>query len=189
MLWPALRVLSHGDLTSHQFQELLGVLQLERTPRTEGPGATKSVAHRALASDTATRLILDLARTGTSGWVFSLFFDGEPPSTATVEDYRVLLRGTVERFGLALVEITPAASADEVHIVPSEPVGAPESTLGPAWDLPYDDLSQMWSHIGLRRDAPREVKEIKLREVMRSPAWPAAPAKLRRQAESFLRGA
>ncbi|GGO98544.1 hypothetical protein [Wenjunlia tyrosinilytica] len=187
MLWPALQVFARGQLTPEQLQRLLGTLRLEETPRTEGPGAAKSIAHRSFSDDTDTRLVLDLARTGESGWLLTLFFDGEPPSTDTVEGHRVLLRDAVERLGLKLIEITPAASADEVYVMPPPPPGTPEPTIGVSWDLPYDDLEQMWPHIGLRKDAPRDVKEVKLREVMRTPAWSAAPATLRRQAEDFLR--
>ncbi|MBB5940311.1 hypothetical protein [Streptomyces zagrosensis] len=187
MLWPALRVLAHGELTSEQLRRLLGTLRLEETPRTEGPGAAGSIAHRSFTDDTDTRLVMDLARTGESGWVLALFFDGEPPSAGTVEGHRVLLRDAVERFGLTLVEITPAATADEVHVAPPPPPGVPEAGIGVYWDLPYDDLDQLWPHVGLRKDAPREVKEVKLREVMRTPAWSAAPLSLRRQAEAFLR--
>ncbi|MGA3562137.1 hypothetical protein [Melissospora conviva] len=188
MLWPALRVLSQGTLTSDQLQELLGMLQLVDTPRTEGPAAAKSVAHRSFAGAPGTRLVLDLARTGESGWVLTLFFDGEPPSDETVDSQRALLREAVERFGLTLIEITPAATAEEVHVPPREPAGAVEPTVGSVWDLPYADLDQLWAHVGLRKDAPREVKVIKLSEVMRSPAWPSAPAALQRQVESFLGG-
>lgn len=186
MLWPALVVLSHGELTSDQFQWLLGTLRLEETPRTEGPGAATSIAHRSFSDDTGTRLVLDLARTGESGWVLALFFDGHPPSTGTVDGHRALLRDAVEQLDLVLVEITPAATADEVHVVPPPPPGTPESTIGASWDLPYRDLDQLWPHVGLRRDAPREVKEVKLREVMRTLAWSAAPTALRRQAVEFL---
>ncbi|EKX63942.1 hypothetical protein STRIP9103_04939 [Streptomyces ipomoeae 91-03] len=185
MLWPALRVLSQGELTSDQLQRLLDTLRLARVPRSEGPGAAKSVAHRSFIDSTGTRLVLDLATAGESGWVLALFFEGEPPATETVEGHRVLLREAVERFGLTLIEITPAATADEVHVVPPAP-GVPESGIGAAWDLPYDNLDDMWPHLGLRKDAPREVKKVKLREVMRTPAWSAAPAALRREAEDFL---
>ncbi|HEV7933157.1 MAG TPA: hypothetical protein VGP70_12730 [Actinomadura sp.] len=187
MLWPALRVLSQGELTSDQLRRLLGTLRLEQAPRTEGPGAARSIAHRSFTDDTGTRLVLDLARTGESGWVLALFFDGERPSADTVEGHRVLLREAVERLGLTLVEITPAATADEVYVMPPPTPGTSESTIGVSWDLPYDDLDQLWQHVGLRKDAPREVKEVKLREVMRTPIWSVAPPALRRQAEVFLR--
>ncbi|MDT0573095.1 hypothetical protein RM704_37545 [Streptomyces sp. DSM 3412] len=187
MLWPALRVLSQGELTPDQLQGLLSRLRLEEIPRTEGPGAAKSLAHRSFTDDTGTVLVLDLARSGESGWVLALFFDGEPPSADTVEGHRVLLRDAIEQVGLTLVEITPAATADEVHVPPPHP-GASETGVGVTWDLPYDDLDHMWSHIGLRKDAPREVKVVKLREVMRTPAWSVAPLSLRRQADDFLRG-
>ncbi|MCX4732730.1 hypothetical protein [Streptomyces sp. NBC_01363] len=186
MLWPALRVLSQGELTSDQLQQLLGTLRLDESPRTEGPGAARSIAHRSFTDDTGTRLVLDLARTGESGWVLALFFDGEPPSIDTIEGHRVLLRDAVERFGLMLIEITPAATADEVYVAPPPP-GAPESGIGVSWDLPYNDLDQLWPHLGLRKDAPREVKEVKLYEAMRTPAWSSAPLSLRRQVEAFLR--
>jgi hypothetical protein len=187
MLWPALRALFHGELAPDQLRRLLGTLRLEEAPRTEGPGAARSIAHRSFAGETGTRLVLDLARTGESGWVLTLFFDGELPSTETVEGHRVLLRDAVERLGLTLIEITPAATADEVHVVPPPPPGTPESGIGVSWDLPYDELDQLWPHVGLRRDAPREVKEVKLREVMRTPVWSDAPQTLHRQAEAFLR--
>ncbi|MEU2854566.1 hypothetical protein [Streptomyces syringium] len=186
MLWPALRVLSHGELSADQLQDLLSTLRLERTPRTEGPGAERSVAHRSFTDDTGTRLVLDLARSGEAGWVLALFFDGEPPAPDTVDSHRALLREAVERLGLTLIEITPAATTEEVFVVPPPSPGSPESTIGASWDLPYNDLDHMWPHVGLRKDAPREVKEVKLREVMRTPAWAAAPPAIRRQAEAFL---
>ncbi|MEE6261239.1 hypothetical protein [Plantactinospora sonchi] len=186
MLWPALRVLSRGELTSDQLRRLLDMLQLDDAPRVEGPGAAKSIAHRTFADTTGTRLVLDLARTGESGWVLALFFDGEPPSTDTVENHRRLLRDIVERLGLTLIDIAPAATADEVHVPPQEPVGAVESSIGYAWDLPYTDLDQLWMHVGLRRNTPRVVKVVKLREVMGSRIWSVAPPALQRQAESFL---
>jgi hypothetical protein len=46
----------------------------------------------------------------------------------------------------------------------------------------------VWAHVGLREDAPREVKEFKLRELMLTPAWASAPVGLRSQAEAFLNG-
>jgi hypothetical protein len=185
MLCPALRVLSQGVLTSDQRRWLLDSLQLEEVPRAEGPGAARSIAHRSFTDETGARLVLDLARTGESGWVFALFFDGEKPSAETVEGHRTLLRDAVERLGLTLIEITPAATADEVYVAP--PSDAPKDTMVTSWELPYYELDQMWAHLGLRKDAPREVKEVKLREVMRTPAWSVAPPTLRRQAETFLR--
>jgi hypothetical protein len=186
MIWPALQVLSMGELSSGQLQWLLATLQLDGVPRTEGPGSAGSVAHRSFADGTGGHLVVDLARTGESGWVLTLFFDGEPPSLDTVEGHRVLFGDVVERLGLALIEVTPAATAEEVFVVSPSWSGAPESTIGVVWDLPYDDLDRLWSHVGLRNDAPREVKEVKLLEVMRTPVWSVAPATLRRQAESFL---
>ncbi|MFH9871557.1 hypothetical protein ACH4NT_36470 [Streptomyces lydicus] len=166
----------------------MDTFRLEGTPRTEGPGAAKSIAHRSFSDASGTRLVLDLARTGESGWVFTLFYAGTRPAAGTVEDHRALFRDAVDRLGLALVEITPAASADEVLITSPDSPGVPESAIGAHWDLPHEDLGRVWPHLGLREDAPREVKEIKLRELMRTPAWPAAPEVLRQQAEEFLRG-
>jgi hypothetical protein len=187
MLWPALRVLAHGDLTTEQLRWLLGTLRLEGVPRTEGPASATSIAHRSFTGDTNTRLVLDLARSGDSGWVLALFFDGEPPSADTVDRHRMLLRDTVEQFGLTLVEVVPAASAEEVHVV-APGLNVPESAIGVSWDLPYSDLDHLWPHVGLRKDAPQEVKAVRLRELMRTPVWSTAPAALRGQAEAFLRG-
>ncbi|MEN8649704.1 hypothetical protein ABCR94_03370 [Streptomyces sp. 21So2-11] len=186
MLWPALRAISHGGLTPDQLHWLLGMFQLQETPRTQGPGAAKSIAHRSFTDQSGTRLILDLARTGEAGWVFTLFYPGQRPPADTVEDHRALFRDAIDRLSLTLVEITPAATADEVLILPSAPPGTPQSAIGAHWDQEYEDLDQVWPHVGLRKDAPREVKEVKLRELMRTPAWPFAPAALRRQAEDFL---
>ncbi|MFE5327303.1 hypothetical protein ACFRCG_13060 [Embleya sp. NPDC056575] len=186
MLWPALRVLARGELSSERIRHLLTTLRLEENPRSEGPGASMSLAHRTFTDDTGTRLVLDLGRADESGWILALFFDGEPPSTDTVEGYRVLLRAAVDRLGLALIEVTPAAAADEVYVAPPPSPDTPEPMIL-SWDLPYDDLDRMWPHLGLRATAPREVKEVVLREVTRTPAWAVAPEKLRRQAEAFLR--
>ncbi|MFJ3928380.1 hypothetical protein [Streptomyces sp. NPDC090022] len=188
MLWPALRALSHGELTSDQVQWLTDAFRLEDAPRTEGPGAAKSIAHRSATDESGNRLVLDLARAGSSGWVFTLFYEGQRPPVGTVEAHRTLFRDAIERLGLTLVEITPAATADEVLVAPAPSAGSPESAFAAHWDLPSDELDRVWARVGLRGDAPREVKEVKLRELMRTPAWSAAPEGLRRQAEEFLRG-
>ncbi len=188
MLWPALRALSYGELTSDQLQWLFATFRLEEVPRTEGPGAATSIAHRSSRDEANTRLVVDVGRTSESGWVFSLFYAGDRPSSETVDAHRVLFRDAVDRLGLTLVEITPAATAEEVFVPPAAPEGAHESAFGTNWDLPYDDLERVWPHVGLRGDAPREVKEVKLRELMATPAWPSAPEALRHQAEAFLRG-
>lgn len=185
MLWPALRALSHGELASGQLRWLFRAFQLEEAPRTEGPGAGKSIAHRSFTDGMGTRLVLDVARTGDSGWVFTLFYQGEQPSAGTVQAHRQLFRDAIDHLKLTLVEITPAATADEVLVATAIPSGVPESSFAANWDLP-NDLDRVWQRVGLRGDAPREVKEIKLRELMHTPAWSGASEDLRRQAEAFL---
>lgn len=187
MFWPALRALSHGELTSSQQTWLRDTFHLDAGPRTEGPGAAQSIAHRSFTGEEGDRLVLDLARTGEAGWVFTLFHTGRQPATGTVEAHRTLFRDVIDRLGLTLVEISPAATADEVLTPAPEPADAPASALGAHWDLPAE-LRRVWPHLGLREDAPREVKEVKLRELMRTPAWAAAPVDLQRQAEEFLSG-
>ncbi|OLT27056.1 hypothetical protein BJF83_19470 [Nocardiopsis sp. CNR-923] len=115
-----------------------------------------------------------------------MYFEGERPSTETVEHHRRLFRGLIDQLGLRLREITPAATADEVAVTPPQPANV-EGEIGVSWDLPYNELDQAWFHLGLRKDAPREVKEVKLRELMSFPVWSAAPEPLRSQAEEFLR--
>ncbi|MFC9498422.1 hypothetical protein [Streptomyces sp. NPDC056982] len=182
MLWPALRVLARGELTADQLQELHSVLDLAPVARTEGPGARASIAHRT-RTVAGGRLVTDLARAGDDGWVLALFFDGQAPDADVIAEYRTQWRGLVDQLDLELVEITPAAAADEVLVLPDQ-VDTDEAV--DAWELPYDQLDQMWPHVGLRSDAPREVKKVKLRELMRTPAWRVAPAPLRHQAEEFL---
>ncbi|MFF9870123.1 hypothetical protein ACF1G0_32880 [Streptomyces sp. NPDC013953] len=187
MYWPALRALSHGELTSQQLEWLRTTFHLDASARTEGPGATQSIAHRSFTDDAGAPLVLDLARTGESGWVFTLFHTGQQPSAATLESHRAAFRDAIDRLRLTLVEITPAATADEVLVPAPEPAGQPLSALGAHWDLP-GELHRVWPHVGLREDAPREVKEVKLRELMSTPAWATAPEDLQRQAEAFLAG-
>jgi hypothetical protein len=187
MLWPALRALSHGELNPEQLRWLLVRFQLEEAPRTEGPGAKQSIAHRSMTDASGTRLILDLARTGESGWVFTLFYAGHRPSAGTVENHRAMFRDAVDQLGLTLIEISPAATVDEVLVTPPAPPGAESSAIGAHWALP-DNLAHVWPHLGLHADAPQEVKEVKLRELMRTPAWSSAPTALHHQAEEFLRG-
>jgi hypothetical protein len=187
MLLPALLAFSHGDLTSDQVQWLHDALQLEEgTPRTEGYGAAASIAHRTFTDSTSDHLVLELGRVDEDTWAFSLYFEGEKPSTETVESHRTLFRDLIEQLGLTLIEITPAATADEVAVVSPQPDNL-EGGVGVYWDLPYKELDQAWFHLGLRKDAPREVKEVKLRELMSFPIWSVAPEPLRSQAEEFLR--
>ncbi|MCW7944345.1 hypothetical protein AAW14_20080 [Streptomyces hygroscopicus] len=116
--------------------------------------------------------------------MFTLFHQGQQPSAGTVETHRSLFREAIGRLGLTLIEISPAATADEILVASAEGP-EPESALGAHWALP-DELDLVWPHVGLRKDAPREVKEVKLRELMSTPAWAAAPTSLREQAETFL---
>src|SRR5690606_24837619 len=188
MLLPALRAIAYGELTAERQRELADALELERRPRTEGLGKEQSVAHRSSVDEaTGSRLVVDLAHTGKAGWAFALFFEGKRPSEATVAEYRALFRGVIDRFGLRVVEVEPPATADGVYAPAEEPSDQPEGGIGVSWELPYRELDQAWMHLGLRRDAPREVKAVKLRALMRTPVWQAAPEPLRSQAEEFLR--
>ncbi|MFK0017391.1 hypothetical protein [Streptomyces sp. NPDC091027] len=146
--------------------------------------AAASIAHRAFTADVGTRLVLDLALVGASGWAFTLFYPAERPTADTVEEHRALFRDTIDQLGLTLVEITPAATADEV-LVPS--AGNADSSFAVNWSPPHADLEPLWPHLGVRKDAPREVKEIKLRELMDTPAWSVAPTDLQQQAQHFFR--
>ncbi|MEV2278311.1 hypothetical protein AB0I72_22265 [Nocardiopsis sp. NPDC049922] len=187
MLLPALLAFSYGGLTSDQVRWLHDTLQLEEgTPRTEGYGAAASIAHRTFTDGTSDHLVLELGRVGEDTWAFSLYFEGERPSDETVESHRRLFRELIEQLGLTLLEITPAATADEVFAARPQP-GNVEGGVGVSWDLPYKELDQAWFHLGLRKDAPREVKAVKLRELMSFPIWSVAPEPLRSQAEEFLR--
>jgi hypothetical protein len=189
MLLPALMAFSNGDLTPEQVRWLHDALQLEEgTPRTEGYAAEASIAHRTFTDDEGHRLVLDLGRIGEKTWAFGLHFKkGERPSTETVENHRVLFRDLMSQLGLTLHKIDPPATADEVGrtFVPPQP-GNVEGGVGVYWDLPYKELDQAWFHLDLPKDAPREVKEVKLRELMSFPIWSVAPEPLRSQAEEFL---
>ncbi|MEU3018458.1 hypothetical protein ABZ635_13810 [Nocardiopsis sp. NPDC007018] len=188
MFLPALIAHAYGDLTTDQVRWLHETLGLdEDTPRTEGYGAATSIAHRYFTDD-ARRLLLELGRSGDDGWLLSVYFHkGERPSTETVERHRALFRDLFERLDLTLLQIEPAATADEVAVF-SPPPGHVEEGVGVSWDLPFDQLDQAWFHLRLSKDAPREVKAVKLRELMSFPVWSAAPEPLRSQAEEFLRG-
>ncbi|MFF3359877.1 hypothetical protein ACFYWN_46750 [Streptomyces sp. NPDC002917] len=186
MLWPALRALAYGHLTSDQLTWLLDNFGLTKNVRVEGPGAAQSTAHRPLVDEQGTALVLDLARTGDSGWVLTLFHNGQQPAAATIEGYRKGFRDAVRQLELTLVQVEPPASADEVLTTPAAPDEA-NSPFGPHWDPAVGQLGRLWTHLGLDRQAPGVVKAVKLREVMLTPAWPQAPGSLHREAEEFLR--
>lgn len=188
MLWPALRALSIGELSEVQLTWLRETFGLTDGPRTEGPGAEDSLAHRTLTDSDGVELVLDLAGMDGDAWVFTLFqTTGDKPSAALVETQRAAFRGAIDHLGLELVEIEPAATADEVLVISADPADAAQSAFDGHWDLP-DELDLVWPHLGLLRDAPREVKEVKLRELMRTSAWYEAPAGIRRQVRVFLDG-
>ncbi|MDE3724910.1 hypothetical protein PWG71_26290 [Nocardiopsis sp. N85] len=188
MLLPALVAFSYGDLTADQVRWLHDTLRLEEgTPRTEGYGSKSSIAHRVFTDGMSDHLVLELGRVGENTWAFSLYFEGERPLAETVESHRMLFRNLIEQLDLSILEITPAATADEVFVASPQPGDNVEGGVGVYWDLPYKELEQAWSHLGLRKDAPREVKAVKLRELMSFPIWSVAPEPLRSQAEEFLR--
>lgn len=191
MLLPALTVHAAGELSSERLQWLRDTLGLTEGDPAEPYGPGTSIGRRSLHDSGGAGLVLDTARIGEPSeeplWALSLLFrkgDGRP-SPDTVEQYRGRLRDVVDRLGLELIEVIPPATADEVADPPS---GLPEDRMITSWELPYTELDHMWMHVGLRRDAPREVKEVKLRQVMRTPAWEFAPEPLRSQAERFLAG-
>ncbi|MEU8244077.1 hypothetical protein AB0C07_37965 [Actinoplanes missouriensis] len=189
MLWPALQLHADGELAAEQVQQMIDTLGLDRVPLTEGPSAAMSIAHGFRAGDDGIRLILDLGHRAEVGWLFTLLSEGEPAATETVEEYRALLRALVDRFGLHIISVDPAATADEVFVMPDPGPDVDESGIGYSWDLPYDELDHIWAHLDLLPDAPDEVKAVKLRELTRTPVWRVAPERLRGQVEEFLGGA
>ncbi|WP_350274208.1 hypothetical protein [Kribbella sp. HUAS MG21] len=187
MLWPALRALSSGDLSEDQVAWLRQTFALTEGPRTEGPAADISLAHRKL-TDGEVELVLDLSRLNTDGWVFTLFqTTADRPTPAFLESQRAAFRAAIDHLNLHLIEIEPPAKADEVLVSSPDPAWEAAAAFDRYWNLP-DDLDLVWRHLGLVRDAPREVKEVKLRELMRDPVWHEAPANVRRQAQEFLDG-
>ncbi|WP_432879502.1 hypothetical protein ACQPYH_33200 [Kribbella sp. CA-245084] len=188
MLWPVLRALSIGELTDDQLTWVRETFGLTDGPRTEGPAAEDSLAHRTLTDEHGVELILDLAGLDDDAWVFTLFrTTAENPSAVSVEGWRAAFRAAIDHLNLELVEIQPAATADEVLLAYSEPTYTPESAFRAHWAFP-DELDLLWPHLGLLRDAPRKVKQVKLRDLMLTPAWDLAPASLHQQAKEFLDG-
>lgn len=144
MLWPALRALSTGELAEDQVTWLQETFGLTEGPRTEGPGADDSLAHRRLTDSDGVELVLDLACMDDDAWLFTLFqATGDKPSAAFVEAQRAAFRAAIDHLGLHLVEIEPAAKADEVLVVPVDPADAAESAVGGHWFLP-DELELVW---------------------------------------------
>ena len=186
---PVLRMLASGDLTDDQYRWLLRALQLTETPRTEGPAAAASIAHRAFDNGIGNHLIIDLATVGDDGWLIALFYDkrGELPSDETVEEFRALFQGVAEQLGLVIDSVTPAATADEVFVMP-ENHGNVETGEALSWGMPFKTIEGMWRFLQLSQDSPREVKKVKMLEFMRAPIWAHAPRELHDQAEGFLRG-
>ncbi len=54
------------------------------------------------------------------------------------------------------------------------------------WDLPAQTLDELWPVLGLSASAPDAEKHAELRRFMEQPAWEAAPARIRQEAEDFL---
>jgi hypothetical protein len=56
------------------------------------------------------------------------------------------------------------------------------------WDLPFDSLYQLWFHFGLTPDSALAERRAALAKFVQLPAWNAAPALLRAEADEFLSG-
>ncbi|MEU4394387.1 hypothetical protein [Kribbella sp. NPDC023855] len=188
MLWPALQALSTGELSEDQVSWLKETFGLTEGPRTEPPGAADSLAHRRLTDPDGVELVLDLACMNGEAWLFTLFqTTGDKPSAAFVETQRAAFRSAIDHLGLRLVEIEPPATADEVLVIPEDPATAAATAFDLDWDLP-EELDGVWRYLQVRPDAPREVREVKLRALMDTMVWKEAPARLRREAQEFLDG-
>jgi hypothetical protein len=184
MLWPALRALAAGELSDGQVSWLREEFGLTEGPRTEPPAPEESVAHRRLTDDQGVELILDVARMSGDTWEFVLFqASGDKPSTAFVETQRAAFRAAIDHLGLQLVAIDPPATADEAPFLRGDPEFEAQAAVE---DLLPDDLDGVWRHLGLRADAPREVKEGQLRGLMEVATWGSASPNLRLQAQEFL---
>ncbi|WP_327636835.1 hypothetical protein OHB24_00155 [Kribbella sp. NBC_00482] len=188
MLWPVLRALSIGELSEDDVTWLRETFALTEGPRTEGPAAEDSLAHRTLTDEQGVELVLDLAGMDDDAWVFTLFqTTGDKPSAPFVETQRGAFRAAIDHLGLQLVEIEPPAKADEVLIIPEDPEVAATSAFDLDWDLP-DELDLVWRYLRVPHDAPREVKDVKLRALMHTLVWKEASPRLRREAQEFLDG-
>jgi len=176
-------MLAHGELLPAVVGELSASLDLDPSPRADGPGATASIAHRSWTVD-GTRLVLDLARAGERGWVVALFFDGAPPPATEVAQWRVRLRDALEAAGLDLVEVTPADRGEDVF-VPTE-VAAIDPGFADPRDVLGDDLELLWPRLGIHADADRSVKIAHVQALMAGAAWRSATPQLRRQVAAFL---
>ncbi|MEC3919228.1 hypothetical protein [Nocardia sp. CDC160] len=55
------------------------------------------------------------------------------------------------------------------------------------WDLPAQSLPELWSVIGVRASASSAEKRAELMRFMATPAWEAAPGRIKQEAEDFLR--
>ncbi|WP_433007505.1 hypothetical protein [Kribbella sp. CA-294648] len=188
MLWPALQALSTGELSEDQVSWLRETFGLTAGPRTEPPGAADSLAHRRLTDPDGAELVLDLACMNGNAWLFTLFqTTGDKPSAAFVETQRAAFRAAIDHLGLRLVEIEPPATADEVLVIPEDPATAAATAFDLDWDLP-EELDGVWGYLRVSADAPREVREVKLRALMNTMVWKEAPARLRAEAQEFLDG-
>ncbi|HET6739736.1 MAG TPA: hypothetical protein VFH76_12405 [Kribbella sp.] len=188
MLWPALRAHSVGKLSDAQVTWLRERFGLTEGPRTEGPAADGSLAHRRLTDEQGVPLVLDLTAMERDGWLFTLFqVTADKPTADFVAKQRAEFRAAIDHLGLKLLEIEPAATADEVSLVTLSAEDEQLDAFDGVWDLP-DDLNRIWFHLGLLRDSPREVQEVKLRHLMRTSGWRQAPERVRRQAQEFLDG-
>lgn len=81
------------------------------------------------------------------GPVLTLFHTGEQPATATIEGYRSRFRNAVHQRELALVQVDPPASADEVLTTTAAPDEA-DSSCGAHWHPALEALSRLWAHLG-----------------------------------------
>jgi hypothetical protein len=185
VLLPLLRVLAVGELLPSQVTQLTTELKLSRSPRLEGPGAEKSLAHHSWEAN-GTRLVADLAQAGEQGWALALFFEGDRPPLAVVKEWRVQFRDTIERLGLELVEVTPAELSDEVFVpadaIPMDPgLAAHPEALGTS-------LEKLWPNLGVSGETPRSVKIAHLKALIASDVWGSASPQLQHEALAFLRG-
>ncbi|MFE5288982.1 hypothetical protein ACFRAQ_28795 [Nocardia sp. NPDC056611] len=182
---PRCRLDLHGHLDQERLEQIRAKLGLTKMGRLSD-WQDEDFGWRDISHDGDSSLMLNLWRHSEDQWsILISAADDIDLSDQEIARWRTIFTTAVLDSGL---EITDFKVTAPPHRESYETTWWNENWLRTThWDLPAQNLEELWPVIGVHPSAAEVEKRDKLAIFMTSPTWQPAPVELREQAENFIR--